>query len=61
MHLYILIPIYLLTCYLLALSGKKRKFGFWGYLFLSIFMTPLIGLLTVLASDNQDNLIKIKE
>ena len=30
--------------------GKSRKFGFWGYLFCSLFFTPLVGLLLVLAS-----------
>ncbi|MFK5975070.1 MAG: hypothetical protein QM493_01060 [Sulfurovum sp.] len=46
--------IYIFICYLVALIGKNRKFGFWGYLFLSIFMTPAIGLLFVIASNKQE-------
>ena len=34
-----------------AYIGKERKFGFWGYLFASLFLTPLVGLLLVVASD----------
>ena len=34
--------------------GKSRKFGFWGYLFCSLFFTPLVGLLLVLASDKRE-------
>lgn len=33
--------------------GKNRKFGFWGYLFCSLILSPLIGLLLVLASDSR--------
>ena len=36
-----------------AFLGKNRKFGFWGYLFCSLFFSPLIGLLLVLGSDRQ--------
>jgi len=49
-----LILIYLFICYIVALMGRNRKFGFWGYLFLSIFMTPLVGIIFVIASDKQE-------
>jgi len=39
--------------YVVALLGRNRKFGFWGYFFCSLFLTPLVGLLLVLASDNR--------
>lgn len=32
--------------------GRKRKMGFWGLFFGSMFLTPLIGLVILLASDN---------
>ena len=54
MHI-VLILIYILICYFVALIGENRKFGFWGYLFLSIFMTPILGILFVIASDKQEN------
>ncbi|HYH08462.1 MAG TPA: hypothetical protein VEK11_15505 [Thermoanaerobaculia bacterium] len=37
--------------YLVAVLGRERKFGFWGTLLVSLFFTPLVGLLTVFASD----------
>jgi hypothetical protein len=33
-----------------GLCGINRKFGFWGYFFASLLMTPAIGILLVLAS-----------
>ena len=42
----------LLACSMLVgLIGRRRKFGFWGYFFCSLFFTPLVGLILVLASD----------
>jgi hypothetical protein len=43
--------IYVVGCLLVALLGTNRKLGFWGYLFFSLLLTPLVGLITVLASD----------
>ncbi len=36
---------------LVGLIGRRRKFGFWGYFLCSLFFTPLVGLILVLASD----------
>lgn len=36
---------------MVASIGKNRKFGFWGYLFASFLLTPIVGALLVLASD----------
>jgi uncharacterized membrane protein YiaA len=49
----VLIILYVFICYLVGLSGKNRKFGFYGYFFLSIFITPLLGIILVLASDSK--------
>ena len=49
----VLIIVYLFICYLVGLTGKNRKFGFYGYFFTSIFITPLVGLILVLASDSR--------
>lgn len=35
---------------LVGLMGWNRKFGFWGYFFASLLLTPIVGLLLVLAS-----------
>lgn len=49
----ILILIYILLSLVMGLVGRNRKFGFWGYFFGSIVLTPIIGLLLVLASDSR--------
>jgi hypothetical protein len=36
----------------IAFFGTNRKFGFWGYFFASMLLTPLIGLLLVISSDD---------
>ncbi len=33
---------------IIGLLGKNRKFGFWGYFFGSILLTPIMGVLLVL-------------
>lgn len=43
--------IYVILSILLGLMGYNRKFGFWGYFFGSMLLTPLVGILLVLASD----------
>ena len=39
--------------FLVAFMGMNRKFGFWGYFFGSLLLTPVVGLLLVLASDKR--------
>ncbi len=39
---------------LVAYLGRGRKFGFWGYFFASLLLTPLLGALLVIAS-GKDN------
>lgn len=45
--------VYIVGCFLVALLGTNRKLGFWGYLFFSLLLTPVVGLITVLASDTR--------
>lgn len=45
--------LYLLLSLAVAIFGTNRKFGFWGYFFGSILLTPAVGLILVLASDKQ--------
>ncbi|MDM8569356.1 hypothetical protein QUF50_07605 [Thiotrichales bacterium HSG1] len=52
MHYQILAIIVVLS-YLVGLFGSNRKFGFWGYFFASILLTPIVGLLLVFASDKR--------
>ena len=43
--------LYILAAVIVALFGRNRKFGFWGYFFATLLFTPLIGVILVLASD----------
>jgi hypothetical protein len=45
--------LYFAICLAVAVLGSRRKFGFWGYFFASLLLTPLIGLLLVIASDKR--------
>jgi hypothetical protein len=36
---------------LVAHLGRRRKWGYWGYLWASILFTPALGFLFILASD----------
>ncbi len=40
-----------------AFFGKDRKFGFWGYFFCSLILTPIVGALLVVASDRRATLV----
>ena len=53
-HLTILL-LYFGLCWLVALLGRQRKWGFWGYFWSSVFMSPLLGILFLLASDPKPN------
>jgi hypothetical protein len=41
------------ACFFIGVMGRNRKMGFWGYFFGSLLLTPVIGLLLVLASDDR--------
>jgi len=47
----IIILAYLALCVLVAHLGRRRKWGYWGYLWASVLFTPLMGILFVLAAD----------
>ncbi len=49
---FLLAVAYIGACMLLGLLGRHRKLGSWGYFFGSIVLTPVIGLLLLLASDS---------
>jgi hypothetical protein len=50
--------VYVGLCLMIAWIGSNRKFGFWGYLFCSLFLTPFIGALVLLASDARPKQLK---
>ena len=43
--------LYAVASFLVALMGINRKFGFWGYFFCSLLLTPFVGAVVMLASD----------
>jgi hypothetical protein len=45
-----LILINIAVSIIVGLLGRNRKFGFWGYFFASLLLTPILGLLLVVAS-----------
>ena len=46
-HLAVIIGVSLI----IGFFGRHKKFGFWGYFFGSLLLTPLIGVILLLASD----------
>ena len=50
--------VYVGLCFLIAWIGANRKFGFWGYFFCSLFLTPFIGAIVLLASDERPEPLK---
>jgi hypothetical protein len=44
---------YVLLCWLLAFFGRELKFGFWGNFWVSIIMTPIVGIVLILAQDRR--------
>ena len=42
--------IYVVVSFIIACLGIKRRLGFWGYFFGSLFLTPFVGIILVLAS-----------
>lgn len=42
---------YIALCFIIALIGTNRKFGYWGYFFCSLFLTPIVGSIVLLGSD----------
>ncbi|MBK1633725.1 hypothetical protein CKO31_23875 [Thiohalocapsa halophila] len=50
-HAVVIVAIYLAAAMLVAVLGRRRKWGYWGYLWSSILFTPLLGFLFVLAAD----------
>ncbi len=44
---------YFVLSLLIAIAGYNRKMGFWGYLFASILLSPIMGFLLVVVSDKR--------
>ncbi len=51
------LAILVLLSAVVAFFGKDRKFGFWGYFFCSLVLTPIVGALLVIASDRRPTVV----
>jgi ABC-type glycerol-3-phosphate transport system permease component len=45
-----IVIVWLVASLLIAFAGSKFRFGFWGYLFASLLLTPIIGVLLLAAA-----------
>lgn len=48
-----MIVFWVVASIILGFIGSNRKFGFWGYFFCSMLLSPFIGIVIVLASDKR--------
>ena len=51
-----MLAIILVLSLFIGLLGMNSRLGFWGNFFASILLTPLVGLLLVLASGSKQHL-----
>ncbi|VFN01048.1 MAG: hypothetical protein BECKG1743D_GA0114223_105771 [Candidatus Kentron sp. G] len=45
---------YLALCPIVALIGRNKSIGFWGFLFFSILFSPVLGLFVAIVSTERD-------
>lgn len=45
-----LIAAWLVLAIIIGFFGRNRRFRFWGYFFASVLLTPIIGLLLLIAA-----------
>jgi hypothetical protein len=50
LHLIVIAAAWMAASLIIALCGSKYRFGFWGYFFGSLILSPIIGLLLLLAA-----------
>lgn len=55
----IFIFVWLLLCFLVALTGSGKPIGYWGVFFLSLLLSPLIGLIIGLVSASKPTVINV--
>jgi len=46
---------YIMFATIFGIIGKNTKLGFWGVFLISVFLTPAIGMLTVLTAKPKKN------
>lgn len=46
--------VWFILCFLVAIAGNEKKIGYWGTFFLSLLLSPLIGLIIALVSGKKN-------
>ncbi|MDD2764706.1 MAG: hypothetical protein PHE83_12110 [Opitutaceae bacterium] len=49
----VFVILYVVFCWLLGYLGRNAKFGFWGNFWVSVILTPVIGIVVLLAQDSR--------
>ncbi len=39
--------LYILACFMIGTAGRRTNIGFWGFFFLALLFTPLLGFIIV--------------
>ena len=48
------IPLFcILISFIFGYLGRNKRMGFWGYFFAALFLTPFVGAILLLVSDNK--------
>lgn len=49
---------YLILCTIVAILGRNKTIGFWGFFFFSAILTPIIGIaILIIAKDRNAKLV----
>ena len=59
LHPFVLLPLYVLACLMVAVAGRHHRWGFWGHLWAAVLFTPVVGALFVLATDRPQRSSKV--
>jgi hypothetical protein len=54
------IVLMIVVSFLIGIIGRNYRFGFWGYFFSSLLLTPMVGILLVIASKPKEQVNTIK-
>jgi uncharacterized membrane protein len=46
----VIVAVWIVSSLLIAMAGRRYRFGFWGYLFGSLLLSPVIGFLLLAAA-----------
>ena len=57
----VLILLNVALAYLVGFLGRNRRLGFWGHFFCSLLLTPVIGILLIVATEPVKDIDKEKE